>query len=360
MALQKPIVNVISAFDATESKTITFQVNGGDQVTANKCIVTLVSTNTVVYEATQTTFNLEHTIPANTLTNGQYYILQIQTLNTNSDISPISSPVTFYCYSTPTFEFSNLPTDNIIPNVEYNFELSYNQTEGESLTSYIINVYGIGQNLIWSSGTMYVGSNGVPPALFSANVSGFTDNNSYYIRALGQTEQLTVLDTGMITLTTQFNSKNIYTSFDLENHPCEGYITINSRIISLDGKTNPENPIYIDDQEIDLRNSEYYVTWENSFGVYETYTLRLWAREPNANSILATIYSSTNPEVGMTIYEREVVRSGTTYMWIEAFYKDSQGFEGYIYSDEIEKPNKFMVWIQKLNGLYDISVEEVE
>lgn len=173
MALQKPTLSTIAAFDATSAHTITFYVSGGDQVVKNKCIITLGTSGTVVYEDTQTTFNLQHTIPANTLTNGQYYLLQIQTLNANNDTSPLSSPMPFYCYTTPTFEFSNLPTGNIIPNASYIFQLGYNQAQGESLSSYNIDVYSSGQNLIWSSGTIYVGSNGLPPTTFSANVSRF-------------------------------------------------------------------------------------------------------------------------------------------------------------------------------------------
>lgn len=361
MALQKPTIDTIAAFDASNSQVIKFSVSGGDQVTANRLVIKSGSSGVTVYDQTTTTFVLEHTIPANTLTNGNYYTLQIQTLNSSSETSPMSSPVTFYCYTTPSFNFNNIPLGGIIPNSSFAFTLSYNQDEGEALNSYIINVYS-GGSIIWSTGTVYVGSSGNPPSLFKANVSGFSDNNSYSIRAFGQTSQFTELDTGVVSLTTQFDARNIYTQFSLENNVCDGYITINSNVISLDGITNPDPPTYIGGSEIDLTTNESYVNWENSFGIYETYTARLWFRDPNPNSLLATIYSSTNANVGLTLYEREYTESSTTYMYVEAFYRDVYGYTGYVVSEAIEKPasgTDLMIWLQKYNGLYDISVAEV-
>ena len=296
------------------------------------------------------------------MTNGNYYIIQIQTLNSNSDTSALSSPITFYCYSTPTLSFSNLPTNNVVKNASYNFALSYNQNEGEALSSYIVDVYSISQTLVWSSSVVYVGSSGVPPTSFTIRVSGFEDSSAYYIRARGQTEQLTELDTGYILLTTAFDARSIYTQLLLMNNSCDGYVMITSNVVSLDGVTNPENPIYINDEEIDLREQGSYVTWEQSFGIYGTYTARIWLRDINPNSIVATIYNANNPSENIIVYEREETISGTTYVYVEAYYVDSHNIPGYIYSDSIEKPadsDTMMIWLQKNNGLYDISIEEV-
>ena len=362
MALQKPTIGTIAAFDATAAHTISFSVVGGDQVTANRILIKSGSSGDTVYDDTTTTFVLAHTIPANTLTNGNYYTVQIQTLNASSETSPISSPVAFYCYTTPSFSFSNLPTGNILSNSSYTFNLSYNQAEGEALSSYIVNVYGSAQNIIWTSGVVYVGSNGAPPSTFNINVSGFSDSHSYSIRATGQTMQLTEIDTGLISLTTNFNARNIYTQLGIENNVCDGYITITSNVISLDGISNPDPPTYIGGEEVDLSESGSYVTWENSFGIYESYTSRLWLRDPNPNSILATIYSTNSPNVGLTLYEREYTSSGTTYIYVECYYRDERGNVGYIYSTPITKPaagTQMMIWLQKYLGLYDISIAEV-
>lgn len=362
MALQKPIVYAIAAFDAANSHTVKFYVNGGDQVTGNRAIIRLGSTNEIVYDQTQTTFTLEHTIPANTLINGNYYTIQIQTLNVSGGSSAASSPVSFYCYDTPQFEFSNLPQDNVIQNAGYEFELTYQQLEGEALSSYIINVYNSSQSLIWSSDVVYVGANGVPPTSFKAMVSGFEDNSFYYIRAQGQTEQLTELDTGLVLLTTAFDSRSIYTQLALTNNECEGYIMITSNVISLDGITNPNPPTYIGGEEIDLSADESYVVWDNAFAVYNNYTLRLWLRDVQKDAILCTLYDANNPSQILTITEREEIRSGTTYMYLEVSYTDANNLMGYLFTDEIVKPNSstpLIIWLQQNNGLYDIRLEEV-
>ena len=81
MALVKPIVDEIVAFDATVGTTITFTANGGDQVVGNEIYVVTnqsSSSEQVVYNDTVTSFNLSHVIPPNAsasavLTNGNYY-----------------------------------------------------------------------------------------------------------------------------------------------------------------------------------------------------------------------------------------------------------------------------------------------
>ena len=363
MALQKPIVNAIAAVDASSAHTISFVVNGGDQVTANRAIIKLGSTNEVLYDDTQTTFALQHTIPANTLTNGNYYTIQIQTFNYLDDSSILSAPITFYCYSTPTFEFNNLPTNNVLKNASYNFELSYNQTEGEALSSYIINVYNSSQLLIWTSDTVYVGANGVPPTTFKAMVSGFEDSSFYYIRAVAQTTQFTELDTGYILLTTAFDAKSIYTQLLVTNNSCDGYVTITSNVMSLDGTTNPTPPVYINNEELDLTDPDSYVTWDNSFGIYGVYTARVWLRNPTIDSIIMTIYNASNPNENITLYVRETTISNVEYIYVEAYYVDSNGLLGYIYSNNIAKPastDQIFIWLQKRDGMYDLILAEVE
>jgi hypothetical protein len=362
LALQKPILGTIAAFDASGAQEIPFIVSSGDQVVQNRAVIRLGSTNEVVYDQTETTFELKHTIPANTLTNGNYYVITIYTLNAYGSISAPSAPVTFYCYTTPLFYFDDLPVNHVIMNSSYDFTLAYNQDEGETLDAYIVNVYDSSQTLIWTSNTVYTGSNGVPPTSFNIPVSGFSDGSLYYIRAMGQTTQQTELDTGYILLTAIFSADNIYTRFSLLNNDCEGYIVITSNIVSLDGVSNPDPPVYINHEEVDLTGDDSYVTWENSFALYDKSTVRIWARDINPNSIVATFYNSGNPEEASVISEREYTESGTTYIYVELSYSSLNGTTGYVYSEPIVKPSSsdmVMIWVQKNYGMYDISIEEV-
>ena len=91
MALIRPILYSISAFDATNSQVFNFNVSGGDQVVKNRLVISKQSDNTVVYNDVQITFAFRHIVPANTLTNGEYYSAYVITYNSDDEQSPPSS-----------------------------------------------------------------------------------------------------------------------------------------------------------------------------------------------------------------------------------------------------------------------------
>ena len=80
MALTRPTLGNIAAFDATAIHRIPFTVApGGDQVTRNRLTIIDQSTGLQVYQQTQITFGLFHNLPANTLVNVSYYSAYINT-----------------------------------------------------------------------------------------------------------------------------------------------------------------------------------------------------------------------------------------------------------------------------------------
>ena len=99
----------MAAFDATQAQVFGFNVVGGDQVTANRLTIRDNATNTVVYQETQETFKYEHTLPANTLTNGTYYNATLATQDVAGTYSAESVPIQFYCFTQPEIEFTNIP-----------------------------------------------------------------------------------------------------------------------------------------------------------------------------------------------------------------------------------------------------------
>ena len=131
MALVKPIVDEIVAFDATVGTTITFTANGGDQVVGNEIYVVTnqsSSSEQVVYNDTVTSFNLSHIIPPNAsatavLTNGNYYKLRIRTFDAIGNWSEWSDYVPFYCYSTPILTFANISSGQTIRASVYDFDM---------------------------------------------------------------------------------------------------------------------------------------------------------------------------------------------------------------------------------------------
>ena len=73
MAMIKPIALSKNAFDATQDQIFYFTSTGGNQVVKNKITIRLQSDNSIVYTNTVISYKFNQTIPANTLTNGDYY-----------------------------------------------------------------------------------------------------------------------------------------------------------------------------------------------------------------------------------------------------------------------------------------------
>ena len=76
-----------------------------------------------------------------TLINGEYYSAYITTYNSANEQSLPSLGIQFYCFSSPSFEFSNIPINRVISNASYNFIVTYDQDESEYLRSYTFNLY---------------------------------------------------------------------------------------------------------------------------------------------------------------------------------------------------------------------------
>lgn len=153
--LTQPILNPIVAFDATKSHTIDFIVIGGAQVIGNRLVISNNQTGAEVYNQTQSTMKLEHTIPAGTLSNGGYYNAVIYTIDSGGNESVSSIAVPFYCYSQPVLTIDNIPATETIENGTYVFSGTYLQQESEALNSYQYTLYDSNREILSQSPLIY-------------------------------------------------------------------------------------------------------------------------------------------------------------------------------------------------------------
>ena len=154
MALTRPTLLSVPAFDATSEQIFSFVVtNTGSQVVSNQLIIRNQDNNDIVYQEKQETFKYEHIVNADELTNNTYYSATISVFDSDGNESPSSIPIQFWCYSSPSLTFTNLPNNNIIQNASFNFQFEYEQNEGETLNTYTVNLYDAAKNLISSSVT---------------------------------------------------------------------------------------------------------------------------------------------------------------------------------------------------------------
>lgn len=277
MALTTPTLMQQNAFDATQAHVFTFNVYSGSQITGSKLTIKNNATLETVYDGTVTSYAFEHTVPANTLTNGVYYQASIQTMDAQGNFSPASNIIQFYCYSIPTLVFNNIPTANIIPSASFAFEVKYNQAESEALDSYVFNLYTTAGTLISTSGRLYNTTTTVP-TVFAYTFSGFNNGEDYVVEVNAVTVEGTQITTGKKTVFVQYSQPGMFSSLYLTNNCKNGYITIQANVIGINGESEPSPPNYrtMGDETIVFLKGNQYVQWTEGYEIPENYTLRIW------------------------------------------------------------------------------------
>lgn len=290
--LTQPIINPIAAFDATQPYEVTFLAIGGAQVIGNRIVISDNQTGDIIYDNRITTMKLSHTVPANTLTNGGYYNVVIYTIDSANNFSQASVPVPFYCYSQPTLTIVNIPAGSTIENGTYSFQGSYAQQQNESLNSYQFILYDSNKTELSQSDVIYYASNNS----LSYTFAGMSNDTSYYIELKGQTVNNTLITTGLLFFTVRYSQPASFAIVDLVNDCENGFIQISSNIVAIDGKSNPEPPIYIDNKEVDLRDPDSWVEWDKGFDIKDDFTMRVWGRDFNDFEPIITLSNKNNTD----------------------------------------------------------------
>lgn len=364
MALTRPTLLSVPAFDATSEQIFSFVVtNTGSQVVSNQLIIRNQDNNDIVYQEKQETFKYEHIVNANELTNNTYYSATISVFDSDGNESPSSIPIQFWCYSSPSLTFTNLPNNNIIQNASFNFQFEYEQNEGETLNTYTVNLYDAAKNLISSSGTLYA-TNGTPPFNGSYLFTGLENATTYYIEVNGVTINNTIVTTGQISITVQYLRPDLFTLVELKNNCEEGYISIRSNIVLIEGTSNPDPPIYINDKEVDLTTPGSWVEWNSGYSIIGDFLLRLWFRNPTLNSQLLQ-FSNINGQT-ITIYYREGyenIESQEQQSYIDVYVQSLENINYYIFSNYINILNDdqyYNFWLTRQNYIYQAQLASVD
>ena len=355
MALTKPTLLSQPAFDGDLAQTIIFTVLGGSQVVGNRLKIINNTTGVEVYNQAQTTFKLEHSIPANTLVNGTYYAMQLQTIDAQGNTSPWSNMVQFYCYSTPSLTITNIPVGNIINNSTFNFEATYTQSQNELLNSYKFTLYSINGTELDTSGIKYIGESTLPPTMVSHTFVGLEDNASYQIEVIGSTINGTSISSGIVTFTADFITPSLFAVLQLENECDKGYINITSNLIAIEGKSNPSPPIYIDNKKVDLRGNGYYVLWDNGFTINDNFTMRIWGEKFNPQKTITMLYDAVNTDNKIIVNFRQDDSQTFAEM-----YCYQGGTPYYCYSNYMPNPSltdQVFIWVRRINNVFEIKIE---
>ena len=354
MALTKPSLYPIAAFDATKEQQFKFYSQGGSQVTGNILTIKNNPTLVQVYKEMVTSFVYIHTLPAGTLTNGVRYQATIKTIDAQGNGSVESDPILFYCYTQPTLTFTNMPASNTIPNSSFEFEAQYNQAESEQLASYRFNLYDTAGDLVATSGTKYVQSQPVPTAL-AYTFYGFEDGLTYQIEVVGQTVEGTTVESGKVSIYIVYSVPRVYTTMYLTNNCHDGYVTIENNMVGIPGDSNPYPPTYIYGKEVDLRADGSWVEWKDNYEIAGDYTMGIWGRDFNPNSKILTFTNDDGATVTISYYETD------TQAWVELVAVHPKWTHYYnIVSNKIARPadaEYLFIWNRQINNVYELKIE---
>lgn len=190
MALTKPLLNTITAFDVHVGNRFTFSVIGGDQVIGCKLSIFDNDTDELVYVDEQLHEGYYFDLPAdpdynNDLTidleNGGNYNAYIQTKNSSGEYSIASSRIQFYCFATPTFTFT--VDTAIVSSATNTWHLNYDVNETypsepiDTLVTYGFILYNSDGSQAQTSNTLYTA---VRPEL-DYTFFGLLNGNTYKI-----------------------------------------------------------------------------------------------------------------------------------------------------------------------------------
>jgi hypothetical protein len=335
------------AWDASNEKTFRFLFEG-NQAFGNILQIKNNLTGEVVYQESETTMQLKHTVPANTLKNGTLYNVRVAVIDIDNNVSEYSDPMLFYCYTTPTFTFDNIQENQIVKNSSYQVYMTYNQIENEPLQSWEITLYDTSQSKIQSSGVFYDDN-------IKYTLTNLEDNQNYYIKATCITLNGFEVDTGFIPFSVNYKQPSVYSILTLENIKNNGYIKLQSNIRAVEAHSKTD-VMYIDGEYADLRNNTVYI--DNDFSLDDDFVINLLGYNLTTNALIMQLSDGNNK---INLYLRKGtydINNNKEKTFIELSVP--VGFTSYVcYSNYIDNPNKsdmLDIWIRKKNGLYSVYI----
>lgn len=344
----KPTLFNMVAFDSTNEETFQFQWNGNQSFGNILKIYTNDIENKLIYEKPQTTMQLKHTLPANTLTNGVLYNARIKVIDVDDNESEDSEPILFYCFTTPTFTFDNISENDIIKNSSYQVNMSYKQIEGEPLQSWEISLYDMSQSKIQGSGVNYVDD-------IKYTLTDLEDEQTYYIKATCMTLNGMEVSTDFIPFKVEYKRPSVYSLLTLENVKNSGYISLQSNIRAVEAKSSKYTE-YVDGHYVNLKNNTVFI--DQDFSLNDDFIINLLGYNLTPNALIMQLSDGTN---NINLYLRKGIydiNNNIENTFIEL--NVPMGFTSYVcYSNYIDNPSNsdmLDIWIRKKNGLYNVYI----
>lgn len=287
--LLTPLLQSQPPFDPRDSRTFPFAYDG-NQVFRNRLVITDNETLKDVYDDVQIGMKLNHTVPAGTLSSNRQYLAKVKVYDDSGNESEFSSPIKFYCFTTPEFYFQDLASDNTIHCANLNVTLSYSQPENEPIQQYRFELYQNDRTLLYTSNVFY--GNELTHTFY-----GLKNNETYYIRAVCVTQHGMSADTGFIKINVEYVMIPANVIFKAENNYDNGYISLESGIIDIGYTVDNDNYSFAGG-EVTLTDNR--VTYNSGFEIPDDFCVYLKARKlPLGDTFF--IMPQDNGDIGLSI-----------------------------------------------------------
>ena len=262
--MAKPIIKKIQPFDAKKDYEISFAWTG-NRAYANRIIIYDNESNKLVWDDTVSSFAFTHTIPADTLSNGQKYVIQAQIYDVDDTPSSLSDKVLFCTFETPDFYFHQLPENARITNASFSASVYYYSSDAESIGSYRFYLYDSTKKQLLVSSALTDLSD------IRYTYRGLENNTVYYIRCVGMTVNGMELDTGYTEISVHYENPNTYARIYADPIPSQGCVRVATNLIVI--QYNGTETFSYEDSMIDLRDRTLY--YDEGFLIEDDFTVIL-------------------------------------------------------------------------------------
>lgn len=290
----RPTITNISAFDATKGTKVYFGWKG-NAAFANELTIKDSETLEIVYQyKTDRQMGLYHEMnieegATESFINGRIYQATLIVYDKDNVASDESDPVTFWCFSSPTFRITNdFVETGIVTMSSLYLTFEYKQTENEALSEYTVMLYDSNNQLLHQSKTYNTSiSNGD----LVYRIEGLQNTNGYKVCVVGKTIHGMEVNTGYVLFSIKYDKMGAGALVNLKDIG-DGKISIGSNFKILDATAYPDPPKYIDNEEVDLRKSGSYVEFDDGFVVDGNYECKIAFRAPS----LGNLYTMKNAQ----------------------------------------------------------------
>jgi hypothetical protein len=274
---------------------------------------------------------LSYTLPANALSIGSKYKINITVWNSNEQ-SATSNFVTFSAMSKPVISVTPIET---VANHSYLFTATYTQAEGIPLSYYVVNLYDSNQKLFKTSG---IKTDGLLEQRFELLKNG----TNYYIEFKVTAKQGLTVSSGLIPFTVTYENPSMY--FQLSANPVTetASVKLDWKIMQVIGKTSIK-PRYINGSMLDVRGGKLF--FDEGFEIENDFTLKIWFQHLVKD--VDVIYFQ-----GLNGHIRVQYKSDNRFH----LYKQINGYNYHYSSNEIDSDGVFLC-LQQKNSRMDMYTE---